>query len=167
MRNGPAQSMLSGYGTEDEEFFTVGYERTGSEDLYLLLKSFGVNCLVDVREVPWSRVPDYRKSALERRLEEYGEKYGHRIRYVSMPGLGNPEENRKSDKKEEEHADHYRRYALGKTLELERLRQLIKTSRTALMCYEKDPQKCHRSILARIMEEKYGLTHIDISGCVH
>ncbi len=149
-------------GPIDVDFYTVGYEKLNVEDLFAILKGACVHCLVDVREAPWSRVPEYRKSVLEDRLEGLGASQGFRIRYISMPSLGNPPENRKSDRSHTDAMAFYRKHAAAKTKELDELRDIIARCKTALMCYEADPGECHRSELAKVMTEKYGLTFADL-----
>jgi uncharacterized protein (DUF488 family) len=149
-------------GTAEADFYTIGYERLKIEDLFALLRDAGVRCLVDVREAPWSRVPDYRKDVLEDRLTELSAAAGCHIRYISMPALGNPPENRKSDRPMAEMSMAYRQHALARARELEELQEIIKKCRSALMCYEADPAECHRSVLAATLAEKYGLTYADL-----
>ncbi|OPY29024.1 MAG: hypothetical protein A4E28_01133 [Methanocella sp. PtaU1.Bin125] len=149
-------------GPVDADFFTVGYERLSVEELFSLLKVAGVHCLADVRDTPWSRVHDYRKGVLEGRLEGLGAAQGYHVRYVSIPSLGNPAENRKSDRSHAEAMTFYRHYVQSKTKELDELHDTMARCRTALMCYEADPAECHRSELARIMAERYGLTYADL-----
>lgn len=60
------QSRLGMFVGDDAGFFTVGYERLSLEELFLLLKDAGVECLVDVRQAPWSRVPEFSKPVMKR-----------------------------------------------------------------------------------------------------
>ncbi|CAJ36827.1 DUF488 domain-containing protein [Methanocella arvoryzae] len=153
------QSKLGALGSEPD-FYTVGYERLSLEDLFLLLKDNGVHCLVDVREAPWSQVPDYRKAVLGERLPELSRFYGYEIQYVSMPSVGNV--FRKNDLPDKDINESYRRHIVSKGAELEALHGLITQSKTALMCYEADPKGCHRSILASVLAGRYDLTYVDL-----
>ncbi len=156
------RSTQARLGPIDVDFYTIGYEKLSVEDLFGILKMAGIHCLVDVREAPWSRVPDYRKDALEDRLEGLGAAQGYHIRYVPMPSVGNPPENRKSDRSHAEAMAFYRQHAVAKTKELDELRDIIARCKTALMCYEADPGECHRSELAKIMAERYELAYTDL-----
>jgi uncharacterized protein (DUF488 family) len=149
-------------GEDEADFFTVGYEKKSVEELFRMLKEAGVRCLVDVRESPWSRVPAYCKDALENRLGELGEASGYHIRYISLPALGNPKEIRKGDGSMTEMMAVYRQHVLSKARELEELYDIVKKCKTALLCYEADPAECHRSTLAAIMANKYGLSYADL-----
>jgi uncharacterized protein (DUF488 family) len=149
-------------GGNEADFYTVGYEKLKLEDLFALLRQAGVHCLVDVRDTPWSRVPAYCKNALEDGLAELGSASSYPVKYISMPALGNPRENRESDRSMAEMWTVYRQHVLARNRELEELRELMKNCKAALMCYEADPAECHRSVLATIMTEKYGLTYADL-----
>lgn len=153
------QSKLGVLGSEPD-FYTVGYERLSLEDLFVLLKDNGVHCLVDVREAPWSQVPDYRKAVLEEQLPELSHAYGYEIKYVSMPSVGNV--FRKNDLPDKDINESYRRHIVAKEAELEALRDLLLKSKTVLMCYEADPKGCHRSVLSSVLASKYGLTYCDL-----
>jgi len=137
------------------DFYTIGYERLSFDELFSLLKGAGVRCLIDVRIRPWSQVPDYRKETLEEKLGEYEDVQGYAIKYISMPSLGNPYKD--AGWKEE-----YRHMISVKNDELDMLRRNILKCPSVLMCYEKDPADCHRSILAEIIKKRYGLDHMDI-----
>lgn len=155
------QSKLGALGNEPD-FYTVGYERLPLNELFILLKAAGVHCLIDVREAPWSQVPEYRKAELEDLFPSLGASNGHEIKYVSMPSLGNPPENRKSDRPVAEMRAYYRQHLLSRQAEIETLGKILKSCRSALMCYELDPRDCHRSVLAAVLAEKYSLEYTDL-----
>lgn len=136
------------------DFYTIGYERLGIEELFLLLLGAGVKRLIDVRVNPWSNVPDYCAAALEERLRAIGEERGHFIEYISMRELGNPF-------RDQGWKEQYRQ-RITKNKALKELHDLIISRPSALMCYEKDPSDCHRSLLAQVMRERYGLEHADL-----
>lgn len=146
------QSRLSSFGVK-ADFFTVGYERLSAEELFFLLEGAGVRCLADVRANPWSQVPDYCAAALEEKLRRLSREYT--IDYVSVRELGNP--FRDSDWKER-----YRQSLSSKNEAIERLYAMIRSRPTALLCYEKDPSDCHRSILSAVLRERYGIEPADL-----
>lgn len=148
------QSRLSSFGVK-ADFFTVGYERLSLEELFFILKGAGVCRLADVRANPWSQVSDYCAAALEEKLRGLGELHGYAIEYVSLRELGNP--FRDDDWKEK-----YLESLSSKGKALEGLRDLVLSSPTALMCYEKDPSDCHRSLLSAVLRERYGLEPADL-----
>jgi uncharacterized protein (DUF488 family) len=148
------QSRLSSFGVK-ADVFTVGYEQLSVEELFSLLEGAGVRCLADVRANPWSQVPDYCAATLEERLRTLGESRGYAIEYVSLRELGNPFHD--DDWKEQ-----YQRSLSAKSEAIERLYATIRSRPTALMCYEKDPSDCHRSILSAVLRERYGIEPADL-----
>ena len=68
---------------------TIGYEKTKIEEFIEKLKVNNVTQVIDVRDTAMSRVPIYRKKALQKILEE------HDIFYHNIQNLGAPKEIRK------------------------------------------------------------------------
>ena len=58
--DGPTRVVRKGNGTK---IFTVGYERRSGEELLAELLALGIEILVDVREKPISRKPDFRPTS--------------------------------------------------------------------------------------------------------
>jgi uncharacterized protein (DUF488 family) len=125
--------------------FTIGYEQTTVAELIAALKGAGVERVVDVRALPLSRRPGFSKTALAGALAEAG------IAYEHLKALGTPKEGRDAAKKGDR-ATLKRVYA-GQ-LELPEaqaaaamLLDRIATQPTALLCYEREPCMCHRTLL--------------------
>jgi uncharacterized protein (DUF488 family) len=129
--------------------YTIGYEKRSAGQLSDALSEAGVETLVDVRDNPNSRRAEFRPDALRRLCRESG------LRYRAMHELGAPKHQR--DQLHETHdlgayLDWFRAYAkrsLGE--EIDKLADLAKRERVALMCYERAPEDCHRSVLAEIL----------------
>jgi uncharacterized protein (DUF488 family) len=126
--------------------YTIGYEGTDIERFIRTLKIVGIEQLVDVRAVPLSRKKGFSKNGLRQQLEAEG------IRYVHLAGLGDPKPGR--DAAKAQRYDEFRRI-YGEHLngaeakaEIGILRNLIGTHSTCLMCFERNPAECHRSIVA-------------------
>jgi uncharacterized protein (DUF488 family) len=68
--------------------YTIGYESSGLDDTLRRLTEAGVETLVDVRELPQSRLRGFSKSALAAALGAKGIEYQH------APALGSPRELR-------------------------------------------------------------------------
>ncbi len=115
-----------------------------------------------MRNLPRSRRAFYNKNVLQRKLNDLSEAHGYKIEYISITALGNPPENRKGHCGSPEATAAYRSHVLMQEAALNELDKKIKSCRTALMCYEADPACCHRSELAAIMAERYGLTSRDL-----
>ena len=125
--------------------FTIGYEGTTMDEFLAALKAAGVERLIDVRALPLSRRPGFSKSLLRAALEEAG------IEYVHLKALGTPAEGR-SAARAGRHADLERIYA-GQ-LELPeaivqgaQMIELAKEKPSALLCFEREPAHCHRTLL--------------------
>ena len=125
--------------------FTIGYEQSTVPDLIAALKAAGVERVVDVRAVAASRRPGFSKTALGGALQEAGIVYEH------VRALGTPKEGRDAAKRGDK-ATLERVYA-GQ-LELPEaqaaaaiLLDRIDTQPTAILCYEREPADCHRTLL--------------------
>lgn len=138
--------------------FTIGYEGVTQADFLATLSAARVAQVIDVRALPLSRRPGFSKTALRGALAEAS------IRYVHMKPLGTPAEGREAARK-------------GRMAELERiyagqlalpealaaaaqLRALVAESPSALLCYERDPAGCHRSLLIREVLPDAVVTHL-------
>ena len=111
------------------------------------LKSAGVERVIDVRAVPNSRRPGFSKTPLRNALAEVG------IDYVHLRALGTPAEGREAARKGR-HEDLKRIYAAQLDLPeamvaAEQLKELAAEKPSALLCYERDPGGCHRTLLWR------------------
>lgn len=125
--------------------FTIGYEGATQDEVVSALKKAGVTLLVDVRGVPLSRRPGFSKNVLADGLREAG------IDYVGLKALGTPPEGREAARKHE-HLRLARVYAgqleLPEALaQMAQLRDLAESQITALLCFEREPSGCHRSLL--------------------
>ena len=125
--------------------FTIGYESTTMAEFLAALKSAGVERVIDVRAVPNSRRPGFSKTPLRNALAEVG------IDYVHLRPLGTPAEGREAARKGR-HGDLKRIYAAQLDLPeamvaAEQMKELAGEKPSALLCYERDPAGCHRTLL--------------------
>lgn len=125
--------------------FTIGYEGATQADVVATLVKAGVKRVADVRAVPLSRRPGFSKNVLAAGLREAG------IEYVGLKALGTPPEGRLAARKGD--LAHLAEVYAGQ-LELPeamaQAAQLMEGARempTALLCFERDPARCHRSLL--------------------
>ena len=125
--------------------FTIGYEKATQAEVIAALIAAGVERLIDVRAVPLSRRPGFSKHVLARGLAEHG------IDYVHLKALGTPPEGREAARKGRR--DVLARVYAGQ-LELPeaiaqaaRMIALAEEKPAALLCFERDPAQCHRSLL--------------------
>lgn len=122
--------------------FTVGHSTHLVEHFVGLLKQHDVAAIADVRSKPYSRRnPQFNRDDLKETLGE---------RDIAYVFLGQELGARSADKACY-HAGKVRYDLLAQTdlfnRGLERVREGARTYRLALMCAEKDPLECHRTIL--------------------
>jgi uncharacterized protein (DUF488 family) len=125
--------------------FTIGYEGTTVPEFIAALRKAGVQRVIDVRALPLSRRPGFSKTALRGALAE-GE-----IEYVHLRALGTPAEGRAAARAGR-HADLERIYAGQLELpeamaQSAQMLELAREKPSALMCVERDPAHCHRTLL--------------------
>ena len=127
--------------------FTIGYEGATQAELVAALVAAGVERVIDVRAVPLSRKPGFSKNVLAAGLKEAG------IDYVHLKALGTPPEGREAAR-QGRHDVLERVYA--EQLETPeaaadgaRMVALAEEKRSALLCFERDPAQCHRTLLRR------------------
>ena len=125
--------------------FTIGYEGATMSEFLAALQQAGVERVIDVRAVPNSRRPGFSKTPLRNALAEVG------IDYVHLRALGTPSAGREAAR-------------AGRKAELERIYagqletpqamaegammlELAGEKPSALLCYERDPACCHRTLL--------------------
>jgi uncharacterized protein (DUF488 family) len=139
--------------------FTIGHSTHVFPRFLALLQQHGIEIVTDVRSRPFSRLPWFSRPSLEKELKDNG------IRYVFL-GL---ELGARRDEREcyiGARADYDRIAQLPLFQKgLERLNVGIAKARIALMCAEKDPLDCHRTILVcRYAKEYSDVFHIHADG---
>jgi len=127
--------------------FTIGYEGTTVPEFIAALQKAGVERVIDVRALPLSRRPGFSKSALRSALEESG------IEYLHLKALGTPSEGRTAARAGR-HADMARIYAGQLEVpeamaQSARMLELAKEKPSALLCMEREPAHCHRTLLLK------------------
>jgi uncharacterized protein (DUF488 family) len=125
-----------------ETVFTIGHSTQSTERFIELLRRHSITAIADVRSMPYSKMnPQFNSKALKAVLQENG------IAYVF---LGKELGARSADRSCYENGKvQYGRLAQTELFAsgLERVREGAKTYRIALMCAEKEPLDCHRTIL--------------------
>lgn len=128
--------------------FTIGYEGASLEDFIATLNLAGIDLLLDVREFPISRRRGFSKSALADACEASGIEYQHEKR------LGSPKAIRHrlhDDGDYKAFFRDFRRYLKTQGQLIDELAEDLSGS-VALMCYERDPATCHRSVVAEAFQ---------------
>ncbi len=131
--------------------FTIGYEATTMADFIAALQGAGVRRVIDVRALPLSRRPGFSKSPLAASLKEAG------IDYVHLKALGTPKRGRDAAKKGDVatlRAVYDDQLALPEAqAAAARMLDLAAEMPSALLCYERDPCHCHRTLLLAAVGE--------------
>ena len=128
--------------------FTVGHSTRSADEFIALLQAHGIERVVDVRTIPRSRHnPQFAGDALSRSLLAAG------IAYLHMNALGGLRHARRDSINTGWRNASFRGYAdYMQTPDFEQaLEQLISLAserRTAIMCAEAVPWRCHRSLIA-------------------
>lgn len=136
--------------TADNEavILTIGHSTRPIDEFIGLLLAHDVSRLVDVRTVPRSRHnPQFNRDTLPETLAAEG------ISYTHMPGLGGLRHARADSPNRGWRNDSFRGFAdymqTGEFAEnMEKLIELGKRERIAVMCAEAVPWRCHRSLIA-------------------
>ena len=130
----------------DTVVFTIGYEGRDLGDFIGILKLHGIEQLIDVRELAFSRRNGFAKSKLSKALRQNGIVYKH------FPALGSPKAIRYKLWREGNYNDFFKEYteALSRPESQEYFKDLeglAQVRSTVIMCFERDVTKCHRSII--------------------
>lgn len=129
----------------------MGYEGATVSDFVRTLQSVGVSLLLDVRERAQSRRPGFSKRALGEALQDAGIGYRH------IKQLGDPKAGRDAARRGDMASF---REIFGTHIDLDDSKAAVaeaaldvEKETVALMCFERAPVGCHRSIVAdRICE---------------
>jgi uncharacterized protein (DUF488 family) len=134
--------------------YTIGYEGIDIRRFLSALKDSKISAVIDVRKLSFSRKRDFCKNSLAKRLSR------RRIDYFDFGTLGTSKRLRD---KLHETGDYktffrnYRRFLQRNIHLLYDLKSLIDEGHSvALLCYEKDNEKCHRKIIAEQVRKMNG-----------
>jgi uncharacterized protein (DUF488 family) len=148
---------------EKKPLYTIGHGNRKAPDFLDLLKEYGIEYIVDVRSVPYSRFhPQFNRNALESFLAQ------HDIRYVFMGDElgGRPKDvtcYSKDGKIDYEMLKGKDFFKNG----IDRLKTAYdKDINLAIMCSERNPCECHRSkLIGQVLaSDNIIVLHIDEQG---
>jgi uncharacterized protein (DUF488 family) len=144
------------------ELLTIGHSTQSWEQFLELLLRHRIEAVGDVRSSPYSvRFPQFNREILDRALR------GSNIRYVF---LGDELGARRTEREcYVEGVARYERIAGTDAFRagLDRIRVGAERFRVALMCAEKDPLECHRTILVcRHLRDEMEISHILGDGSI-
>lgn len=141
--------------------YTIGHSTHSIETFIGLLKRHGITALADVRSSPFSRYnPQFNQPVLKTTLREHG------IQYVflgdELGARSNDPKCYKDGKVQFDRLAQTKLFGEG----LERIATGSEKYRISLMCAEKDPIECHRTILVsrRLKDAGFSVIHILSDG---
>ncbi len=128
--------------------YTIGYESRSLDSFLDSLRQNHIEQVIDVRQVPMSRKPGFSKGKLSSALEGAG------ISYVHVKELGSSKEMREKLHATKDYDAFFYdyRYYLGTHFALvQQAWELASEKRSCLLCFEKKPSECHRSVIAEFI----------------
>lgn len=143
--------------------FTIGHSTHTWRDFLELLRTHGIKRVIDVRSIPRSRYnPQFNREVLSAKLRSA------RLGYVHWRKLGGLRHARRDSPNMGWRNTSFRGFAdYMQTSDfeagLERLIKLAKQKRSAVMCAEALPWRCHRSLIADALVIR-GVRVADIVG---
>lgn len=142
-----------------KKLMTIGYEGALPSDFIATLQEAKVSFLIDIRELPLSRRKGFSKKVLAESLSNAGIEYRH------FRELGDPKQGREAARagRTADFKKIYSRHmktaaAQGALVEL---LEIVGSNNTCLLCYERDPNQCHRTMVAAELSDRSGI------GVVH
>src|SRR5205085_5171686 len=138
--------------------FTIGYEGSTVGEFLAALKKAGIKRVIDVRALPLSRRPGFSKTPLRNALAEAG------VEYVHLKALGTPATGRAAARAGR-HQDLERIYAGQLELpeaiaQSAQMLELAREKPSALLCMEREPAHCHRSLLLDAVAADAEVVHL-------
>ena len=132
------------------EVYTLGTSNRGIDEFISILKAYGIELVVDVRRFPTSKFEHFKKENLERYLRENGFEYFYLGDLLGGYRTGGYQKYMESDD-------------FGRGLQM--LIDMVKGKKTAIICREKFPWKCHRwQISRKLTEMGFRVIHIIDEG---
>lgn len=139
---------------------TIGYEGDTQPGVIARLRAAGVETLIDVRAIAASRRAGFSKTVLAASLAEAG------IQYVHLRELGTPKPGRDAAR-------------AGRTAEMQEIFKahmadpkamaalaqagaIARDRRACLLCFESDPARCHRTVLAGMLRRMLRCEVVDL-----
>ena len=136
--------------------FTIGYEGLDQRQFMAHLTHHQVDVVADVRKLPVSRKRGFSKTALGEMLK------AHSISYINFQDLGAPKHLREELYRSGDYQSFFLQYRdsiADNQDDLKAIHALICSGRNVtLLCFERDPQQCHRKVVAEEIKK------IDVNG---
>jgi transcriptional regulator with XRE-family HTH domain len=135
--------------------WSAGYEGRDIDSFVASLLYAQIDVVADVRLTPISRKPGFSKTRLGQALGEAG------IEYTHLRGLGNPKDNRAPfwEGRVAEGRARFRTLLQSDIAQsgLNELTDHALRSRVAVLCFEKDEERCHRQVVLQTIRKRTSL----------
>ena len=134
-------------------FFTAGYQGHSIETFVDLLLAHGVAHVIDVRQLPFSRKPDFSKKRLTAHLAAAG------IGYIHLVALGTPKALRDEVRRDHDYPAFFaamQAIIADQPDALQTALDLARAQPSALLCFEANHAECHRLTVANALEQLAG-----------
>ena len=118
---------------------SLGTSNRSAEEFIGLLRAYGIEMVADVRSFPTSRFPQFRREILAQRLGEAGIGYVHLGKELGGDRQGGYEAYTQTYD-----------YLQG----VERLERVSSRCRSVILCAERLPERCHRRLIAKSLEDR-------------
>jgi uncharacterized protein (DUF488 family) len=131
------------------QFFTAGYQGHSIETFLDLLHAHDIEHLIDVRQLPFSRKPDFSKKRLTAHLEQAG------IGYTHLVALGTPKQLRDEVRHNHDYPAFFEAMEAIVAAHPEALHEALELARaqpSVLLCFEANYAECHRLVVANALE---------------
>ena len=139
------------------KLYTIGYEKRDIEEFIEILKANNIDLLLDIRERAWSYKKDFCKTRLGNKLKRKG------IQYIHIREAGNPKEYRQKANTIHECLLLYKEYLKRTESGLSEIKSVVANNgfnNVCLMCFERDSELCHRSILVKKIKNIKDVNHL-------
>ena len=135
-------------------FYTIGYEGLDPKQFITYITRHGIDVVADIRKLPVSRKKGFSKTALK---ESLGDKS---IDYLNFQQLGAPKALRDELYQSGDYDRFFKKYQdniSDKDDHLNSIHSLVdRGKKVALLCFERDPEKCHRKVVAEEIQKLDG-----------
>jgi uncharacterized protein (DUF488 family) len=135
------------------QLFTIGYEGTNIDTFVAYLLANNIDCILDIRQLPFSRKPGFSKTELAQRPNRA------KIDYVHLADLGTPKPIRENLKSTRDYLTFFKTmdaYLANKKDAIEAAYNYVINHTCCLMCFERLAAECHRKIVARRIKARDG-----------
>ena len=131
--------------------FTIGYQGQTIGSFTDTLLAHGVTHVLDVRQLPFSRKPDFSKKRLAAHLA------AAEIGYTHIVALGTPKSLRDQVRRDHDYGAFFAAMAALIAAQPDALAlalDLVQAQPSALLCFEANPDECHRLTVAEALAQR-------------